>query len=96
MAFNFENLLVYRKAVDFADIICDHAEQFERRYGFLAVPYPSELAFLAMAHHALAESEMAREYLRQLTGVCEKPALKANVWAVGFLKEARQRLAAPP
>ena len=36
MAFSFEKLLVYQKAVDFADIICDHTEQFERRYGFLA------------------------------------------------------------
>ena len=36
MAFSFEKLLVYQKAVDFADIICDHTEQFERGYGFLA------------------------------------------------------------
>jgi hypothetical protein len=36
MAFSFEKLLVYQKAVDFADIICDQTEQFERGYGFLA------------------------------------------------------------
>jgi four helix bundle protein len=36
MAFSFEKLLVYQKAVDFADTICDHTEQFERGYGFLA------------------------------------------------------------
>ena len=36
MAFSFEKLLVYQKAVDFADKICDHTEQFERGYGFLA------------------------------------------------------------
>ena len=37
MAFSFEKLLVYQKAVDFADIICDHTERFEWGYGFLAV-----------------------------------------------------------
>ncbi len=36
MAFDFEKLIVYQKAVDFADTICDHTENFERGYGFLA------------------------------------------------------------
>ena len=36
MAFSFEKLLVYQKAVDFADKVCDHTEQFGRGYGFLA------------------------------------------------------------
>jgi four helix bundle protein len=36
VAFDFEKLIVYQKAVDFADTICDHTEQFERGYGFLA------------------------------------------------------------
>jgi Protein kinase domain len=59
-------------------------------------PEPSDPAFLAMAHHALGESDKAREYLRQLTGLCEQPAWKANKEAAGFLNEARQRLATPP
>ncbi len=57
---------------------------------------PSDLAFLAMAHHALGESDKAREYLGQLTSLCEQPAWKANEEASGFLKEAGQRLATPP
>jgi four helix bundle protein len=36
VAFEFEKLIVYQKAVDFADVVCDHTEQFERGYGFLA------------------------------------------------------------
>jgi four helix bundle protein len=36
MAFAFEKLVVYQRAVDFADMICDYTEQFERGYGFLA------------------------------------------------------------
>jgi 23S rRNA-intervening sequence protein len=36
MAFSFEKLLVYQKAVDFADKICDRTERFERGYRFLA------------------------------------------------------------
>ena len=35
MAFAFEKLLVYQKAIDFADTICAHTQQFPRGYGFL-------------------------------------------------------------
>ena len=35
MAFAFEKLLVYQKAVDFADQICSKTESFPRGYGFL-------------------------------------------------------------
>ncbi|MBY0587091.1 four helix bundle protein [bacterium] len=35
MAFAFEKLLVYQKAVDFADTICSATESFPRGYGFL-------------------------------------------------------------
>jgi four helix bundle protein len=35
MSFTFEKLLVYQKAVDFADRICSHTENFTRGYGFL-------------------------------------------------------------
>ncbi len=35
MAFSFEKLLVYQKAVDFADQVCGRTEQFGRGYGFL-------------------------------------------------------------
>jgi four helix bundle protein len=35
MAFSFEKLQVYQKAVDFADAICEYTEKFGRGYGFL-------------------------------------------------------------
>jgi four helix bundle protein len=35
MAFSFEKLLVYQKAIDFADDVCRRTEQFPRGYGFL-------------------------------------------------------------
>jgi four helix bundle protein len=35
MAFAFEKLVVYQKAVDFADAVCLATEQFPRGYGFL-------------------------------------------------------------
>ena len=35
MAFAFEKLLVYQKAVDFSDAICAKTETFARGYGFL-------------------------------------------------------------
>jgi four helix bundle protein len=36
VAFTFEKLLVYQKAVDFADAVCVTTESFSRGYGFLA------------------------------------------------------------
>ena len=36
MAFAFEKLVVYQKAVDFADQVCLRSENFTRGYGFLA------------------------------------------------------------
>ena len=36
MAFAFEKLIVYQKAVDFADRVLAATEQFSRGYGFLA------------------------------------------------------------
>jgi len=36
MAFAFEKLIVYQKAVDFTDAVCARTEQFPRGYGFLA------------------------------------------------------------
>ncbi len=35
MTFQFEKLLVYQKALDFADEVCSATEQFSRGYGFL-------------------------------------------------------------
>ena len=57
---------------------------------------PSDLAFFAMAHHALGETDKAHDYFRQLEGLCDQPQWKAETEAAGFLKEARERLAAAP
>jgi four helix bundle protein len=35
MAFTFEKLLVYQKAIDFADAVCQETEGFTRGYRFL-------------------------------------------------------------
>lgn len=35
MAFMFEKVEVYQKAVDFGDIVCARTERFSRGYGFL-------------------------------------------------------------
>jgi four helix bundle protein len=35
MTFAFEKLIVYQKAIDFADRVCQLTEQFPRTYGFL-------------------------------------------------------------
>jgi four helix bundle protein len=37
MAFSFEKLLVYQKAVNFVDQVCERTEKFGRGYGFLAL-----------------------------------------------------------
>lgn len=35
MTFSFEKLIVYQKAIDFADAVCSTTENFSRGYGFL-------------------------------------------------------------
>jgi tetratricopeptide (TPR) repeat protein len=81
---------LYKEAI--ATLLRSHEAHRKSKIG----PRPSDLAFLATAHRAFGESDKAREYLRQLTGLCEQPTWKANTEATGFLKEARQCLAAPP
>jgi tetratricopeptide (TPR) repeat protein len=81
---------LYREAI--ANLMRSHEANRISETG----PEPLDLSFLAMAHHALGETEKAREYFRQLTSLCEQPAWKANQEANGFLNEARQRLATPP
>ncbi len=36
MAFTFEKLIVYQKAIAFADLVCATTEKFPRGYGFLS------------------------------------------------------------
>ncbi len=80
---------LYKEAI--ATLMRSHEANRKSKTG----PRPSGLAFLAMAHHALGESDKAHDYLRRLTTLCEQPAWKDNEVVTGFLKEARQRLATP-
>jgi hypothetical protein len=42
MAFTFEKLIVYQKAISFADRICALTEPFPRGYGFLFSAKPKK------------------------------------------------------
>ncbi len=42
MAFTFEKLVVYQRAIAFADRICALTEQFPRGYGFLFSAKPKK------------------------------------------------------
>ena len=91
---NTLGVLQYRNGL-YRDAIATLMRSHEAHRTSKTGPQPSDLAFLAMAHHALGESDKAHDYLRQLTGLCDQPQWKANEEATGFLKEARQRLALP-
>jgi tetratricopeptide (TPR) repeat protein len=81
---------LYRDAV--ATLMRSHQARRNSKTG----PMPSDLAFLAMAHDALGESDKAQDSLRQLAGLCDQPQWKTAEEATGFLNEARKRLALPP
>ncbi len=53
MAFTFEKLIVYQKAISFADRICALTEPFPRGYGFLSDQL--NRAFISIA--AIGKSE---------------------------------------
>jgi four helix bundle protein len=64
MAFAFEKLLVYQKAVDFADAVCATTEGFTRGYGFLVTTQSrasvSSAANIAEGDGGLASHGMAK------------------------------------
>jgi tetratricopeptide (TPR) repeat protein len=92
---NTLGILQYRDGL-YRDSIATLTRSHKARQTSDPGPQPSDLAFLAMAHHAVGESDKAQDYLRQLSALCDQPEWKTNEEATGFLKEARQRLAKPP
>ena len=57
---------------------------------------PSNLAFLAMAHHRLGEADAARARLADLRTLVASAEWATNADVHAFLREAEATLAAPP
>jgi tetratricopeptide (TPR) repeat protein len=53
-------------------------------------PYPSDLAFLAMAHQQLGHKEQAQATLARLLDMMKQPNWQTNTEAQGFLREAEE------
>jgi tetratricopeptide (TPR) repeat protein len=61
--------------------------------------HPGDVAFLAMAHHRLGQTEQAKERLEQLRSLLAQPVWAENAEARGFLREAEALMegqTAPP
>jgi tetratricopeptide (TPR) repeat protein len=56
---------------------------------------PSDLAFLAMAHHRLGQTEKALDYLNRLRETMKKPRWTQNEEAQGFVGEAETLVQGP-
>jgi WD40 repeat protein/serine/threonine protein kinase len=56
-------------------------------------PQPAELAFLAMAHHALGHAADAQAFFRQLTDLLKRDKWKLNDEARALYEEAKRTLA---
>jgi uncharacterized protein HemY len=58
--------------------------------------YPSDLAFLAMAHHQLGQKEQAQATFARLREAMKQPRWARDAGAQGFLREAQEVLKANP
>ena len=59
-------------------------------------PQPADLAFLAMAHHALGHTAKAQELLRQLTDVLTQDQWRSDKDAMTLFEEAKRTLSKKP
>jgi dipeptidyl aminopeptidase/acylaminoacyl peptidase len=59
-------------------------------------PYPSDLAFLAMAEQQLGHKEQAKATLARLRKVMNEPAREKNAEGQGFLREAEELIEGKP
>ena len=76
MAFAFEKLLVYQKALDFADKVCTHTEYFERGYGFL-VDQLNRAALSISANTAEGNGRFTKADRRNFFGIAAGPSRNA-------------------
>jgi tetratricopeptide (TPR) repeat protein len=56
-------------------------------------PQPADLAFLAMAEHALGHGAAAEKFLRQLTDVIKQEKWESNAEAKALFEETKRTLA---
>ena len=94
MAFAFEKLLVYQKAIDFADTVCQHTEQFPRGYGFL-VDQLNRAALSVAANIAEGNGRFTKADRRNFFGIArgsvqECVPLLELAFRRGLLTEATQ------
>jgi four helix bundle protein len=86
MAFLFEKLLVYQKAVNFADLVCTRTESFPRGYGFL-VDQLNRAALSIAANIAEGNGRFTRPDRRNFFGIARGSAQEC----VPLLELARRR-----
>jgi four helix bundle protein len=86
MAFLFEKLLVYQKAVNFADLICSRTESFPRGYGFL-VDQLNRAALSIAANIAEGNGRFTKADRRNFFGIARGSAQEC----VPLLELARRR-----
>ena len=94
----FQNTLgVARLRVgQFADSIVALMRSHEHNSKSKDGPQPGDVAFLAMAHHALGHSREAAAFLQQLSNLLNQDRWKNDAESVAFLQEAQQRFSKKP
>jgi eukaryotic-like serine/threonine-protein kinase len=58
-------------------------------------PHPADVAFLALAHHALGHQEDAKELLKRLRGLAGQAGWLGDAEVQAFLLEAEERIGVP-
>lgn len=86
MSFTFEKLVVYQKAIDFADAICACTEAFPRGYGFL-VDQLNRAALSVSANIAEGNGRFTKRDRRNFFGIARGSAQEC----VPLLELARRR-----
>jgi len=91
MAFAFEKLIVYQRAVDFADQICSRTENFPRGYGFL-VDQLNRAALSIAANIAEGNGRFTKRDRRNFFGIARGSVQEC----VPLLELARRRALTQP
>jgi WD40 repeat protein len=80
----------------FKEAIGALAQSYEHHVRSPDDPGPSDVAFLAMSHHALGHTRESQQFMGELTRLLEEDRWKKNAEATAFFKEAQQRLSKKP